>query len=97
MSVTEPPQRVAVSGEAVAGPAHPATAAVVEPGAPVAPQIHSEFLHFALRNWKFVVGASVVLGCLVVALVGPLLQASRQLGQGDHRALELAGEDLQAT
>ena len=26
MSVTEPPQRVAVSGEAVAGPAHPAIA-----------------------------------------------------------------------
>jgi len=83
MSVTEPPQRVAVSGEAVAGPAHPATAAVVEPGAPVAPQIHSEFLHFALRNWKFVVGASVVLGCLVVALVGPLLT--------DHTPLEFTG------
>jgi len=83
MSVTEPPQRVAVSGEAVTGPAHPATAAVVEPGAPVAPQIHSEFLHFALRNWKFVVGASVVLGCLVVALVGPLLT--------DHTPLEFTG------
>jgi peptide/nickel transport system permease protein len=83
MSVTEPPQRVSVSGEAVAGPAHPATAAVVEPGAPVAPQIHSEFLHFALRNWEFVVGASVVLGCLVVALVGPLLT--------DHTPLEFTG------
>jgi len=56
---------------------------VVEPGAPVAPQIHSEFLHFALRNWKFVVGASVVLGCLVVALVGPLLT--------DHTPLEFTG------
>jgi peptide/nickel transport system permease protein len=73
MTVTEPPQPgVAVTGEAGVG-AHPATAAVVEPGAPVAPHVHSEFLHFALRNWKFVAGATVVLACLVVALVGPLL------------------------
>jgi peptide/nickel transport system permease protein len=74
MSVTEPPQPgVAVSGETVAGAAHPATAAVAEPGAPVAPRLRSEFLHFALRNWKFVTGATIVLACLLVALVGPLL------------------------
>ena len=30
------------------------------------------------------------------ALVGPLLEAAVELGQGDHRALELAGEDLEA-
>ncbi len=31
------------------------------------------------------------------ALVGALLEAAVELGQGDHRALELAGQDLEAT
>ncbi len=84
MSVTEPPQPgVAVAGDAPAAPAHPATAPALEPGAPVAPRVHSEFLHFALRNWKFVAGAAVVLACIVVALVGPLLT--------DHTPLEFTG------
>jgi peptide/nickel transport system permease protein len=43
----------------------------------------SEFLYFALRNWKFVLGAVVVLSCLVLALVGPLLT--------DHTPLEFTG------
>jgi peptide/nickel transport system permease protein len=73
MSVSEPPQPgVAVAGETVAGPLSGATA-VSEPGGAVAPHVHSEFLHFALRNWKFVAGATIVLACLLVALVGPLL------------------------
>jgi len=73
MSVTEPPQPgVAVAGDAVGGPASDA-GAVPEPGAPGVPHVHSEFLHFALRNWKFVTGATIVLACLLVALVGPLL------------------------
>ncbi len=84
MSVTEPPQSgVAVAGDAPAAPAHPARASVLEPGAPVAPHVHSEFLHFALRNWKFVAGAAIVLGCLAVALVGPLLT--------NHAPLEFTG------
>ena len=73
MSVSEPPQPgVAVVGETVSGPATGAPA-LSEPGVPVAPHVHSEFLHFALRNWKFVAGATIVLACLLVALVGPLL------------------------
>src|SRR5690606_29997778 len=31
------------------------------------------------------------------ALVGPKLELAAQLRQGDHRALELAGQDLEAT
>ncbi|HEU5213533.1 MAG TPA: ABC transporter permease [Gaiellaceae bacterium] len=33
----------------------------------------SEFLYFALRNWKFVAGATVVLAMLALALIGPAL------------------------
>jgi peptide/nickel transport system permease protein len=84
MSVTEPPQSgLAVAGEAPATLAHPATTSVLEPGAPLAPHVHSEFLHFALRNWKFVAGATVVLACLVLALVGPMFT--------DHTPLEFTG------
>ena len=79
MSVSEPPQPgVAVAGETVSGPATGAPA-LSEPGVPVAPHVHSEFLHFALRNWKFVAGATIVLACLLVALVGPLLTANAPL------------------
>jgi peptide/nickel transport system permease protein len=55
----------------------------LEPGLPAAPRVHSEFLYFALRNWKFVLGAAVVLAFLVVALVGPMLT--------DHEPLEFTG------
>ena len=44
--------------------------------APVAPH-RSEFVYFALRNWKFVLGLGIVLFSLAVALVGPLLTEYR--------------------
>ena len=47
------------------------------------PARRSEFLYFALRNWKFVFGSSLVLALLVLALVGPLLT--------DHEPLEFSG------
>jgi peptide/nickel transport system permease protein len=43
----------------------------------------SEFLYFALRNWKFVLGLGVVLLFLAIALFGPLLT--------DHKPLEFSG------
>jgi peptide/nickel transport system permease protein len=43
----------------------------------------SEFLYFALRNWKFVVGLGVVLAMLGLAIVGPMLT--------DHTPLEFSG------
>jgi peptide/nickel transport system permease protein len=43
----------------------------------------SEFLYFALRNWKFVLGLGVVLAMLGLALVGPLLT--------DNAPLEFSG------
>jgi peptide/nickel transport system permease protein len=61
----------------------PPVATVHEPGEPTTPRVRSEFLYFALRNWKFVLGAAVVLSCLALALVGPLLT--------DHTPLEFTG------
>jgi peptide/nickel transport system permease protein len=63
-----------------------ATAPVTVTGAPStrrgrAPR--SEFLYFALRNWKFVLGLFVVTSVLVLAIVGPQLT--------DHRPLEFSG------
>jgi peptide/nickel transport system permease protein len=60
----------------------PPAVPALEPGEP-APRIRSEFLYFAFRNWKFVLGAAVVLSCLVLALIGPLLT--------DHTPLEFTG------
>ena len=60
---------------------HVAEIARPEPKTPTAPR--SEFLYFALRNWKFVLGTSVVLGVLLLALFGPLLTA--------HKPLEFIG------
>jgi peptide/nickel transport system permease protein len=67
--------------------------AIVATGAPApsldasapaaAPARRSEFVHFALRNWKFVFGAGVVAGFIVLAAVGPLLT--------DHQPLEFTG------
>lgn len=71
---------------------------VVTPGAPAGalgtatggaalsaavPPRRSEFLYFALRNWKFVLGASVVLFVLALAVFGPLLT--------DHGPLDFTG------
>jgi peptide/nickel transport system permease protein len=81
MSVSDP--RLAATAEPaaldVATPVLPAGAPPVPPRA----VRRSEFLHFALRNWKFVLGAGVVLAFLVLALVGPLLT--------DHEPLEFSG------
>jgi peptide/nickel transport system permease protein len=52
------------------------------PTAPI-PAHRSEFVYFAFRNWKFVLGLGVVLGFLVLAFVGPLLT--------DHSPLEFSG------
>jgi peptide/nickel transport system permease protein len=53
-----------------------------EPAAPRLPAHRSEFLYFALRNWKFVLGAAIVLFTIVVALVGPLLTDNEPLDFG---------------
>jgi peptide/nickel transport system permease protein len=53
-------------------------AAAVEPTAP-APRRRSEFLYFALRNWKFLFGLGCVLAMLVLGLVGPHLTAHEPL------------------
>jgi peptide/nickel transport system permease protein len=45
----------------------------VPAGAAPAPAHRSEFAHFALRNWKFVLGAGVVLVFFLTALVAPVL------------------------
>ena len=52
-------------------------------GAPASAARHSEFLYFALRNWKFVVGASLVLVMLAIAVFAPRLAA--------HQPLDFAG------
>ena len=67
-------------------PSLDASAPVSAPGVPVAPlgtAGRSEFVYFALRNWKFVLGAGVVLTFLAVAAFGPLLT--------DHTPLEFTG------
>ena len=60
---------------ATTGPPHTAS--------PPTPQHRSELVYFALRNWKFVLGASFVLVFLALALVGPLLT--------DYTPLEFSG------
>jgi peptide/nickel transport system permease protein len=59
---------------------------VAPAGGPAAAPVRahrSEFLYFALRNWKFVAGASVVLAMLGLAIFGPMLAA--------HEPLEFTG------
>jgi peptide/nickel transport system permease protein len=51
-----------------------APATVPTPAAPTVTAAHrSEFVYFALRNWKFVAGAGVVLVFLLAALIVPAL------------------------
>jgi peptide/nickel transport system permease protein len=54
--------------------------------APVAPR--SEFLYFAVRNWKFLLGFGVLAGMFLLALFGPMLTAHEPLafaGPTDQR------------
>jgi peptide/nickel transport system permease protein len=72
-------QEVGVVSTGAAAPTAGATAPL--PGS--ADRRRSEFLYFALRNWKFVLGAAVVLFFLALALFGPLLTP--------HEPLEFSG------
>jgi peptide/nickel transport system permease protein len=66
-------------------PAEP-TAPLSPQGAPATTAIaagRSEFLYFAFRNWKFVLGLAVVLFLVGLAIFGPMLTA--------HQPLEFAG------
>ena len=58
----------------------PADAAVVEAPAAEPARRRSEFVHFALRNWKFLFGASCVLAMFGLGLVGPYLTSHTPLG-----------------
>jgi peptide/nickel transport system permease protein len=51
--------------------------------APAVPAYGSEFVHFALRNWKFLFGSCLVLVLGLIAVFGPMLTA--------HEPLEFAG------
>jgi peptide/nickel transport system permease protein len=82
MPLTEPTQGgVALPAEQAAEV--PAPAASLEPGATATPRMRSEVLYFALRNWKFLLGAGIVLAALVTAIVGPWL--------ADYTPLEFTG------
>ena len=62
-----------------------ASAPLTATGTPLAPPAvahRSEFLYFAFRNWKFVVGLAVVASMLVLALVGPYLTDNEPLEFG---------------
>jgi peptide/nickel transport system permease protein len=79
---------VQVEERAAAGSGRaPATSPVVPTGTgaptakPAAPR--SEFLYFAIRNWKFVLGFGVLLGVFLLALFGPMLTP--------HKPLEFTG------
>ena len=75
-------QEVGVVATGAPAPSLDASAAAA-PGEAPAPARRSEFVHFALRNWKFLLGASVVLLMLALAIFGPLLT--------EHEPLEFTG------
>jgi peptide/nickel transport system permease protein len=83
MATAGRPADVAVPAAAGADGAVAPVVGALEPPEPAARRIRSEFLYFALRNWKFVLGSAVVLSCLLLALVGPLLTS--------HTPLEFTG------
>ena len=77
---TSNPRDVAVV--TTGAPAPPLEAAA--PGSVGGPRLRtlgrrSEFLYFALRNWKFAFGAGIVLFFLAVAVFGPMLTAHKPL------------------
>ncbi len=51
----------------------PAIGSEGKPGAPPVPAHRSEFVYFALRNWKFVFGLGLVLALFAMAIFGPML------------------------
>jgi peptide/nickel transport system permease protein len=63
------------AGAETAAPAIATTTGVSTsaPGPGARPAPRSEFLYFAFRNWKFVLGLTVVLGVLCIAIFGPML------------------------
>jgi peptide/nickel transport system permease protein len=70
MPLTEPTEGgVALPAAEVAAPAAP----TLQPGVGPARRARSEAVYFALRNWKFLLGAGIVLAALVTAIVGPWL------------------------
>jgi peptide/nickel transport system permease protein len=78
MSSTDHPEAGVVATGA------PAPSLGGSPAVPISAQgRRSEFLYFALRNWKFVLGAAVVLLFLAAGLFGPAL--------ADHQPLEFSG------
>jgi peptide/nickel transport system permease protein len=83
MAATDPGAGVALGDAAQAEMVATPVAPALGPREPATPHVRSEFLYFALRNWKFVLGSAVVLSCLALALVGPLLT--------DHTPLEFTG------
>jgi peptide/nickel transport system permease protein len=71
MAVRSTPAPVpAAAGASLDGPS-PIAPSGAPASAPPAPR--SEFLYFALRNWKFVAGVSFVAAFLLLALIGPML------------------------
>ena len=72
---------MAVSTGQLQADIEPVAASPVQPAAP-APARRSEFLYFAFRNWKFVLGLAVVLVFLALAVFGPMLT--------DHKPLEFS-------
>jgi peptide/nickel transport system permease protein len=59
-------------GPEIVEPVTPAPVSELPTSAPL-PAHRSEFVYFALRNWKFVAGAGVVLVFLLIALIAPAL------------------------
>jgi peptide/nickel transport system permease protein len=85
MSVSER-GRIGIAGGEAPPSAVDGSAPLTATGTPLAPPgvaHRSEFLYFAFRNWKFVVGLSVVISMLALAVVGPFL--------ADNRPLEFGG------
>jgi peptide/nickel transport system permease protein len=80
------PQETGIVATGAPAPSFDAAASVSATGAAPAlpaPRRRSEFLYFALRNWKFVLGAGVVVLFLGIAAFGPLFTA--------HTPLEFSG------
>ena len=74
------PREVPVVATGAPAPSHEGSERGPAAGPPLrAPAHRSEFLYFALRNWKFGLGVGVVLLFLAFALFGPLLTAHKPL------------------